>query len=233
MSEPGSLPEPDPMEEFAELTGFSDGIPVAEVKSLKAVVGELMWLARLPYDEQETFWWELYTAMDEVHATRPAQQFGVYAAKAVGPLLHAWKATAQAHADGLPEILATAEMGDFGEVQRPECGCGNQECEYCNPIKHLPPYAPKYAVHSIINGGGPDRYRVVSTEEVRGHYVLRPLFSSAVRADLVLWAWQDCDEHSRLEWVDDKPVYGLASRQGLRTLTAEELKELGVTSHDQ
>lgn len=109
----------DPMKEFAELTGFSDGIPVSEVKSLSAVVGELMWLARLPADAQEKFWWELYTTMDEVYATRGSQQFGVDAAKAVGPLLAAWKTTAQAHADGLPEILAGIETGDFGEVPRP------------------------------------------------------------------------------------------------------------------
>lgn len=115
-----STPDPsDPLKEFEELTGFSSGIPVAEVKSLSAVTGELMWLARLPADEQETFWWELYTALDEVNGSAPAQQFGVYAAKKVGPLLHAWKATAQAHADGLPEILATAEQGDFGEVEPP------------------------------------------------------------------------------------------------------------------
>jgi hypothetical protein len=40
-------------------------------------------------------------------------------AKAAGPVLHAWKATAQAYADGLPEILATAVQGDFGEVESP------------------------------------------------------------------------------------------------------------------
>jgi fructosamine-3-kinase len=116
--------ETDPMKEFEELTGLkaSEGVPVAKVKSLSAVTGTFMWLAYLPADEQEQFWWELYTAMDEVHATRPHQQFGVYVAKAVGPVLHAWKATAQAHADGLPEILATATMEDFGEVQRPKGG---------------------------------------------------------------------------------------------------------------
>lgn len=112
--------ESDPLKEFAELTGFSEGIPAAKVKSLKAVVGELMWLAYLPADVQEEFWWELYTALDEVNGSAPAQQFGVYAAKKVGPLLHAWKASAQAHADGLPKILATAEQGDFVEAPRPE-----------------------------------------------------------------------------------------------------------------
>jgi hypothetical protein len=131
MSEPASPSGPAFMKEFEELTGLkaSEGVPVAKVKSLSAVTGAFMWLAYLPADEQEQFWWELYTAMDEVHATRPHQQFGVYAAKAVGPVLHAWKATAQAHADGLPEVLAEVEQNglkDFGDVPRPEASTDGQ-----------------------------------------------------------------------------------------------------------
>lgn len=200
------------MEEFEKLTGFniSQSVPAAKIKSLKAVVGELMWLAYLPAEEQDTFWWELYTAMDEVHSSVRPEEFGAYAAKAVGPLLYQWRATAQAYADELPEIIATAESGDFGEVP--------------------PPYMPRYAVHSIISAGGPDRYRVVKVEGgTNGHYVLKPLFSSAVRADLVLWAWEDCDEHTTLEWVDNKPVYALKVHdQRMRTLSGDELAELGV-----
>lgn len=97
-----------------------------------------------------------------------------------------------------------------------------------------PPYVPKYVKHSIISAGRPERYRVVSVEEASGHYVLRPLFSGSVRADLVLWAWKDCDDHSELEWVDDKPVYALKTgTERLRPLTAMQAKSLGVKTHDE
>lgn len=101
MSEPSSPPESDPLKEFAELVGASEGVPAAKVKSLKAVVGTLMWLAYLPAEEQDQFWWELYVALDRVHG-EDADATGVDYAKGAGPILHAWKATAQAHADGVP-----------------------------------------------------------------------------------------------------------------------------------
>lgn len=101
MSEPSSPPESDPLKEFAELVGASEGVPAAKVKSLKGVVGTLMWLAYLPEDEQRQFWEELFGALDDVVCDQASPSAAAYA-KGAGPILHAWKATAQAHADGVP-----------------------------------------------------------------------------------------------------------------------------------
>lgn len=111
----------DDMKEFEELTGLkaSEGIPVAKVKSLKGVVPALPWLAYLPEDEQRQFWQELCIALEEIDYMPGVVVPAAAYAQAAGPVLYAWKSTAQAHADGVPEILATAEQGDFGEVQPP------------------------------------------------------------------------------------------------------------------
>lgn len=168
------------------------------------------WVEHLPEDERVEFFRELYTALSNIHHGVPNPTSAHYLG-AVEEVVIPWRSTAEVHAD--PELYAilTAdhEPADFSEVE--------------------PPYMPKYAVHSIVVSEDRSRYRVQSVEEANGHYVLRPLFSSAVRADLVLWAWRDCDEHSTLEWVDDKPVYAIkAHGQHLRSATTDELKDLGV-----
>lgn len=111
----------DGMQEFEELMkkfGASDGIPVAKVKSLKGVVPTLPWLAYLDEDEQRQFWEELYYALDRRYSDNIYSTAGEYA-EAAGSLLSAWRSTAQAHADGLPEIIASATREDFGEVESP------------------------------------------------------------------------------------------------------------------
>lgn len=218
----------DPMKEFVELAGASEGVPVAKVKSLSAVVGTLMWLAYLPADEQQQFWLDLHRALDEVHATTPQEfgthlHFGEAAAKAAGPVLHEWKAAAQAHADGLPEILATVGQGDFVEVEAPQA-----------------PYEPKYVKDSIISvkafarDAWGNRFRILDI--VRGYYRLKPLSGDSFSFDVVLWKCQDADvdKHVTVEWIDDNPKYGVIEQGSRRPrlVTTGELKDLGVASDE-
>lgn len=72
------------------------------------------WLKDLPEDEQAEFLREIKTALGQTSGS-----WG-FRLKSLDEAVTAWQATAQAHADGLPEILATATTGDFGEVPRPE-----------------------------------------------------------------------------------------------------------------
>jgi hypothetical protein len=207
----------DDVAEFVELMaklGASEGVPVAKVKSLKGVVGTLMWLAYLPEDEQREFWEELYTTLDQVHSQDRSEATAAQYAKAAGPVLHAWKATAQAHADGLPEILATTTMEDLGEVQPPEA-----------------PYEPKYVKGAIIEVKPPQgrhwrgrRYRV--TELRVGSYLLKALFSS-LSPEYVWWDYESCDAHSVLEWNDTRHRVGMLSKDGL-DVTELSLAEQGL-----
>lgn len=203
------------MREFEELTGLkaSEGIPVAKVKSLKGVVGALMWLAYLPEDEQRQFWEELFGALDDVVCDQDSPSAADYA-QAAGPVLYAWKSTAQAHADGLPEILATVTPGDFGEV--------------------LPPYQPGYVKGSIIEVKPPRgrergrRYRVM---ELRGgSYLLKALFSS-LSPEYVWWDYEGCDHNTRLEWQDTYHRVGRLSGDGLSVteLSPADQKSMGLT----
>lgn len=183
----------DGMQEFDALMaklGASEGVPVAKVKSLKGVVGTLMWLAYLPEDEQRQFWWELFSALDDVVCDQASPSAAAYA-KAAGQLMHEWKATAQAHADGLPEIFAAAEAeeGDFGEVPPPK------------PASWT---TPRYMRGSVITQGtgfGSRRWEVMAV--LNAHYRVRALFSALGEPDLSTWEFGLCEAATVLEWQKD------------------------------
>lgn len=164
------------------------------------------WLTALEEGERRDFFQELYTALDNTRYGVPNPNSLDYV-KALDEVVVPWRSTAQAKADGLVQVLATATMGDFGPVD--------------------PPYAPRYAVHSIITTDGKtdwgDRYRVIAVRDT-GDYELRPLYSGG-DVDLVLWEWRDCDEHTRLEWLDRAPRYGRKENGKAPRLIADDERE--------
>jgi hypothetical protein len=173
------------------------------------------WLKHLPEDEQDDF-------LQEIMGMGSAGvEMGWTIADFVKKLethIAEWKATAQAHADGLPEILATATTGDFGEVQAPEA-----------------PYEPRYTKGAIIaridKPGHGRRYRVTGIRN--GYYILTALFGS-LDPDRMLWKAEEADQHTELEWTDDQYKIGLISGTAWdgEALTAEKLAELGVSRDD-
>jgi hypothetical protein len=74
------------------------------------------WLGDLPQEEQDDFLQEIMAmASAGVDLGYSLDTFAEKLETHIGE----WKATAEAHAYGLPEILATATMGDFGPVEPP------------------------------------------------------------------------------------------------------------------
>lgn len=203
------------MGEFRDLMrqlGASEGVPVAKVKSLKGVVGTLMWLAYLPEDEQRQFWEELFGALDDVVCDQASPSAVAYA-KAAGPVLHAWKATAEVHADPvLLEALTTPLTGeDFGEVMvpapRPEegrllaCGlCYEENGEGLHPHPECGWVEPRYKRGSVITEGM-RRWEVVDV--LNAHYRVRALFSAFGEPDYSAWEFDLCQAATRLEWQKD------------------------------
>jgi hypothetical protein len=217
MGEYDSLTNAASMAEFETLArnfGASEGIPVARVKSLKGVVAALPWLAYFDEDDQQEFWRELYIALDEIHCQDRSEATAAAYAKAAGVVLSAWRTTARAIDDGVMEVLENTEDGDFGEVP--------------------PPYQPRYIKGSIIERvdvGVGRRYRVLDVKD--GFYRLEPL---GIWQDppVVVWAWETCDRHTKLEWIDNNYKVGIIEGAVLhaRTLSSVERKKLGLTADD-
>lgn len=158
------------------------------------------WLKHLPDDAAREFFEELSEAFGEAQMrTMPGVLVSPQTyVEVLDPLLAAWKATAEVHAD--PELYKALTQDHEGGFE-----------DNFVPAPRPEGHEPRYKQGSIITQGktvpGARRWEVLDVLD--GGYRVRLLFSGfsngRLEPPIALWPFELCEAHTELEWQKTEP----------------------------